>query len=71
MKGCGSSVVPVEMGLKDRIIGCGQRDKVNQNQLKVKCQGHFKVKNLKLLIITNYSMTPSCEVFIRVKIISR
>ena len=42
-----------------------------QIQLKVKCQGHFKVKYLKLFIIANYAMTPCCEVFIKVRVISR
>ena len=39
-----------------------------QIQLKVKCQGHFKVKYLKLFIITNFAKTPYCEVFIMVKV---
>ena len=40
-------------------------------QLNVKCQGHFKVKYIKLFIIANYAMTPCCKVFIKVKAISR
>ena len=36
-----------------------------------KCQGHFKVKYLKLFIIANYAMTPCCKVFIKVRVISR
>ena len=39
-----------------------------QIQLKVKCQGHFKVKYLKLFLITNFAMTPYCEVFTMVKV---
>ena len=46
-KGCGSS--------GDGVTRCGQRDKgQGQIQLKVKCQGHFKVKYLKLFIITKF-----------------
>ena len=39
-----------------------------QIQLKVKCQGHFKVK---LFLVANYAMTPCGEVITKVRVILR
>ena len=39
-----------------------------QIQLKVNCQGHFKVK---LFLVANYAMTPCGEVITKVRVILR
>ena len=37
--------------------------------VKVKCQGHFKVKYLKMFIMNNFAITPCCEAFTKLKVI--